>query len=304
MSKPVIHFLETVDATAMELIAADDYRVGLPSQEIDGTRARALIVRGGVQVDRALIDRCPQLRVVARCGVGVNNIDVDYCTERGVQVLNVPGVNAATVAEHTIGLMLMLVRGLYRLVREVKDDNWAYRNTYAGQELRQLKLGIIGMGDIGKRVGAIAGAMQMEVSGAGRERAAVQRVLRQSDVVSLHVPLTDETRGLIDATALAMMQPGAFLINTARGEVVDAGALLEALNSGHLSGYASDLLPVGDDDVVSALVNHPAVIITPHAASLTGLTYREMSVLTVGNTLAYCNGSEIDARYRVNDTAR
>lgn len=285
----------------MELIAADDYRIGLPSQEMDGTRVRALVVRGGVQVDRALIDRCPQLQVVARCGVGVNNIDVDYCTERGIQVLNVPGVNAATVAEHTIGLMLMLVRGMYRLVREVKEDNWGYRNDYVGQELRQLKLGIIGMGDIGKRVGAIAGAMQMEVSGAGRERTAVQQVLRESDVVSLHVPLTDETRGMIGASALETTRPGAYLINTARGEVVDAAALLRALQRGQLAGYASDLLPVGEAKIVEEIIQHPTVIITPHAASLTRLTYREMSVMTVENVVIYLSGEEVVKNYMYNN---
>jgi phosphoglycerate dehydrogenase-like enzyme len=194
----------------------------------------------------------------------------------------------------------MLVRGMYRLVREVKTDNWAYRNDYAGQELRQLKLGIIGMGDIGKRVGAIAGAMQMEVSGAGRERTAVQRVLRESDVVSLHVPLTDETRGMIDATALETMRPGAYLINTARGEVVEAAALLRALESGQLAGYASDLLPVGEDDVVRNIVQHPAVIVTPHAASLTKLTYQEMSVITVNNTLEYLKKGKVEKRCIVN----
>ena len=300
MNRPVIYFLETVDPAGLEAISGDEYQAILPSQVTPCTRVRALITRGKGQVDRALIDRCPDLRVVGRCGVGVNNIDVDYCTERGIQVLNVPGVNAATVAEHTIGLMLMLVRGMYRLVREVKHDNWAYRDTYAGKELRALRLGIVGMGDIGTRVGALAGALEMRVSGAGRERAAREVLLRESDVVSLHVPLTEATRGMIDAAALAQMKPGAYLINTARGELVEAAALLASLEVGQLAGYAGDLAPVGEKKLVQQILLRPDVLVTPHTASLTALTYREMSVLTVSNVVTYLNGKKIAAHYRVN----
>jgi D-3-phosphoglycerate dehydrogenase len=293
----VVHFLETVHPAALDQL---DLPYQLPDSEEDGTRARALILRGGVQLDRNLLDRYPSLEVVARCGVGVNNIDVDYCTERGVQVLNAPGVNAATVAEHTIGLMLLLVRGMYRLVREVKDGNWDYRKTYAGQELRGLQLGVIGPGDIGKRTGAVAAAMGMEIDYAGRDEDDLRRLLASSDVISLHLPLTETTHHLIGAATFGRMKDGAFLINTARGEIVDAKALADALESGRLAGYASDLMVGGDDELRRKLIAHPDVLITPHAASLTALTYREMSELTVGNVLRFLGGGEVETKFRVN----
>ncbi|CAH1002509.1 Hydroxypyruvate reductase [Neolewinella maritima] len=291
--KPTILFLESIDPAAMSLLAPAAYDIVLPGSPLaDYSNVQAIVTRGKGRVDRALIDRCPALRVIARCGVGLDAIDVDYATTRGVQVVNVPGANAATVAEHTLGLMLMLVRGMYRLVREVKDDNWDYRNDYAEQELRGLTCGIIGMGNIGTRVGTLAGMLGMEVKSAGRDPAAIERLLKDSNVVSLHVPLTEKTRGMINENALSMMIPESYLINTARAEVVDATALLEALQGERLAGYASDLLPVGPPEIVAELMKHPAVLITPHAASLTTLTYREISVTTVRNVLRYLHGQD------------
>ncbi|WP_420459022.1 2-hydroxyacid dehydrogenase [Neolewinella sp.] len=305
--KPTVLFLESVDPAAYTLLPSEDYGVILPGVEsVDYGAVNAIVTRGKGEVDRPLIDRCPALRVIVRCGVGVNNIDVDYATTHGVQVLNVPGVNAATVAEHTLGLMLMLVRGMYRLVQEVKQGNWDYRTTYAGKELRDLRLGIVGRGDIGKRVGGAAGALHMEVSYARRHRGDTAEghlplvdLLAQSDVVSLHVPLTSETHNLIDADALARMQPGSYLINTARGEIVDAAALLDALERGQLAGYASDLLS-GEGEVQRRLVAHPGVLITPHAASLTALTFRELSERGVRHVVEYLGGGAIGVKYRVN----
>ena len=307
--KPTILFLESVDPAAYTLLPPEEYTVISPGTEpSDHGDVAAIVTRGKGEVDRPLIDRCPALKVIVRCGVGVNNIDVDYATTRGIQVLNVPGVNAATVAEHTLGLMLMLVRGMYRLVREVKQGNWDYRSTYAGKELRGLQLGIVGRGDIGKRVGGAAGALQMEVRYARRHRSDTAEghlpladLLAQSDVVSLHVPLTAETRHLIDADALAHLQAGSYLINTARGEIVDAAALLDALERGHLMGYASDLLS-GEGEVQRRLIAHPNVVVTPHAASLTALTFRELSERGVRHVVEYLGGGSIGVKYRVNLT--
>ena len=305
--KPTVLFLESVDPVAYALLPPEAYTVILPgAAPADYGVVSAIVTRGKGEVDRPLIDRCPALRVIVRCGVGVNNIDVDYATARGVQVLNLPGVNAATVAEHTLGLMLLSVRGMYRLVQEVKRDNWDYRTTYTGKELRGLKLGIVGRGDIGKRVGGAAGALQMGVRYARRHRGDTAEghlpladLLAQSDVVSLHVPLTPETHHLIDAEALAQMQTGSYLINTARGEIVEATALLDALERGHLAGYASDLLS-GEGEVQRRLIAHPNVLITPHAASLTALTFRELSERGGRHVVEYLGGGVVGARYRVN----
>lgn len=305
--KPTIVFLEAVDPAALKLLPAGEFLLVPPgSTPVDYHQVRAIVTRGKGQVDRALIDRCPALEVIVRCGVGVNNIDVPHATERKIAVLNVPGVNAATVAEHTLGLMLLLVRGMYRLLREVKEGNWAYRDHYTGQELRGLTLGIIGRGAIGSKVGGAAGELGMQVRYAQRsplkqqpDELPLAELLSSSDVLSLHVPLTEETRQLIDAAALSQLRPGSFLINTARGEVVDAPALLDALESGHLAGYASDLLS-GEGAVQQRLIGHPDVLITPHAASLTALTFREMSERSVRHLVDHFAGHAIPGRYRVN----
>ncbi|THH36524.1 2-hydroxyacid dehydrogenase [Neolewinella litorea] len=306
--KHLVYLLESVDERALQELPADRFTVIPPGQQPDNFAAvNAIVVRGKEEVDRALIDRCPQLSVIVRNGVGVNNIDVDYATQRGIQVLNVPGLNAATVAEHTMGLMLLLVRGMYRLINEVKAGNWDYRLHYTAPELRGLTLGIVGKGDIGQRVAASAGAMGMQIRYSSRQagdRSAGYRelpeLLTECDVVSLHVPLTDGTRGMIGPDALKLMKAGSYLINTARGELVNGPALLQALESGHLAGYASDLMVSGDADTVRQLVVHPNVLITPHAASLTELTFYELSERGLRHVADFFSGNTIEAQYRVN----
>ncbi len=306
--KPIIYIVEPIDGRALKVLPVKDYTIVLSGEEpSDYGGIRAIIVRGQVQVDRSLIDRCPNLQVIVRNGVGVNNIDVEYATERGIQVLNVPGVNAATVAEHTLGLMLLIVRGMYRLIREVKADNYDYRQEYSGRELRGLTLGLIGKGDIGSRVAASAGAMGMTTVYTSRTSGdrshgyrTMDELLSIADVVSLHLPLTDSSRGMIDEEALNRMKQGSYLINTARGEIVQEKALLAALESGKLSGYASDLMVKGDEETVRKLVHHPKVLITPHAASLTELTYYELSEQGLQHVKDFLTGHSIDQLYRVN----
>ena len=303
-----IYITEPIDERALSVLSKDEFTLLLPDDEpSDWEAIEAIVVRGQVQVDRSLIDRCPNLKLIVRNGVGVNNIDVDYATERGIQVLNVPGVNAATVAEHTLGLMLMIVRGMYRLVREVKENNYDYRNEYQGRELRSLTLGLIGKGDIGSRVAKLATEFGMDVvytSRSGGDRSDGYRdrdeLLATADVVSLHLPLTEETDGLIDEGAFEKMKSGSYLINTARGEIVVGSALLQALESGKLAGYASDLMVKGDEQTVSKLVNHPAVLITPHAASLTELTYYELSERGLRHVRDFFAGVAIPNEFQVN----
>lgn len=306
--KPVVLILEPVDERAYDILPSDRFAVVRPGNSpADFADVQAIVTRGKEEVDREFIDRCPRLRVIVRNGVGVNNIDVDYATERNIQVLNVPGLNAATVAEHTLGLMLLLVRGMHRLVREVKAGNWDYRLQYSGRELRGLQLGIIGMGDIGKRVAELAGAVGMKVTYTSRvrgDRASGYRerseLLAESDVISLHVPLTPGTRGSFDAEAFAQMKQGSFLINTARGEIVDGPALLDALETGRAAGYGSDLMVHGDEETVRDLLAHPDVLITPHAASLTELTFYELSERGLRHVSDFLTGNEINEVYRVN----
>ncbi|MGB3799195.1 MAG: NAD(P)-dependent oxidoreductase [Lewinella sp.] len=304
-----IYITEPIDERALKVLPNDEYTLIMPEDEpADWEAIQAIVVRGQVQVDRKMIDRCPNLQVIVRNGVGVNNIDVEYATERGIQVLNVPGVNAATVAEHTLGLMLLTVRGMYRLIREVKADNYDYRQEYTGHELRKLTLGLIGKGDIGTLVAERAAVFGMDVIYTSRSEGdrsdgyrTMDELLSTADVVSLHLPLTDESRGTIDGQAFDKMKSGSYLINTARAEIVEEEALLAALDSGKLSGYASDLMVKGDEATVNRLVNHDRVIITPHAASLTELTYYELSERGLRHVQDFLAGKEIDGAYLVND---
>ncbi len=216
-------------------------------------------------------------------------------------VINAPGSNSATIAEHTLSLMLMLMRNMYTSVAEVKKDNWNWRNNYSGDELQGKTLGILGMGNIGKRVAGLAAAFGMNVVYWNRSVQDVpyaflsmDDVLHQSDVLSLHLPYTKETGTLIAEAQLELMKPGAQLINTARGQLVDHEALIAALNSGKLSGFAADVLPEEPPVKGFPVVQHPNALVTPHSGSLTASTFRKMCVLTVQNVVAVLNGNEPD----------
>lgn len=259
----------------------------------------AIITRGKGQANRTLIQACPDLQVIARCGVGLDNVDVEAATARHIKVVNAPGSNAGTIAEHTLTLMLMLVRNMYNAVSQVKVGHWAWRNQFYGDELAGKTLGILGLGNIGKRVAQLAEAFGMKIIYWNKSNlqnayrfSSLEEVLRQSDVVSIHLPLTEETSNLLGEEQLAMMQPHAFLVNTARGGIIDQAALLNALNQGIIAGFGADVLaeePPGKDE---PLIRHPKAMITPHVGSLTATTYRNMCVYTVSNVLAVLGGEK------------
>ncbi|MEM1358628.1 MAG: hydroxyacid dehydrogenase [Bacteroidota bacterium] len=269
----------------------------------------AIVTRGKGDVSRELLDLCPQLQVIARCGVGLDNVDVAYATTRGVKVVNAPGSNADTVAEHTLGLMLSLQRQTYASVAAVKAGNWDFRKTYGGDEIREKTLGILGYGNIGKRVGDLARAFGMQVLHWARpqvlnqDEGAIQKLAElfaQLDILSLHLPLTEATRNLLSAEMLTHLRPHALIINTARGGIIDETALLPALRSGQIGGYAADVLAEEPPAADNPLLSLPNVLITPHSASLTARTYNYMCVLTVNNTLDLLAGKAIDKKYIFN----
>ena len=261
----------------------------------------AIVTRGKGMINKPLIAACPHLQVVARCGVGLDNVDVAAATERRIMVINAPGSNAATIAEHTLTLMLMLMRNMYESVSQVKQDNWNWRNQYTGDELNGKTLGVLGMGNIGKRVARLGEAFGMEVLYWSKsvqdlpyKYAAMEDVLRHSDVVSLHLPLNNETDKIIGEKQLGLMKTGALLINTARGALIDHAALLQALNSQVISGFAADVLPEEPPAPHLAIVHHPRAIITPHSGSLTAATYRQICLLTINNVVAALTGGQPD----------
>ena len=303
----VVLLLETLHADALALLAQVG-EVLVADNERDLGRAPfervcAILTRSTGRVSRELFERCPRLQVVARAGVGLDNVDLVTAKELGIPVLFTPGANTATTGEHAIALLLALTRRIDPIARAVAAGRWRERANYDGDEAQGKTLGIVGFGAIGRRVASIADALGMRVvvaqhAGlvASYPLLALDELLRSADFVSLHLPLTPATRGLIGAAQLATMKPTACLINTARGALVDQVALHCALAQGELGGFAADVLdgePPSPDDPLLAC---DRALITPHVASLTASTYRAMCVLTASNVLAVVRGEQPDAR--------
>jgi D-3-phosphoglycerate dehydrogenase len=241
--------------------------------------ADALIVRSAVQADAALLARARRLRVIGRAGVGVDNIDLDAATQKGIAVMNAPGANAVAVAEHTLALMLSLARHLTRADTLTRSGKWE-KKSLVGSELRSKTLGIVGLGRVGMEVARRARAFAMEVVAhdpfvsptlaeeMGIRLLPLESLYAVADYVTLHVGLTPQTQGMINAAALARMKPGARIVNCARGELLDEPAVAEALRTGRLGGLAVDVFaqePPRD----SPLLKLESVIATPHIAGST-----------------------------------
>lgn len=259
----------------------------------------AILTRGRGRVSRGLMEGCPELRVVARCGVGLDNVDLEAARERSIPVVYAPGSTTDTVAEHTLMLMLALSRRLCALSGAVADGRWEARAGYDGTELKGKKLGVVGLGAIGRRVAALAEAFGMHIRYSNRsarevpyERLALEELLKESDVVSIHLRLTERTHHLLGGRELALTKPGALLINTSRGAVIDQCALAAALQEGRLGGFAADVLEEEPPDPSEELLKSERVLITPHVAALTEETYREMCVRTAKNVLAVLRGEQ------------
>ncbi len=240
----------------------------------------ALVVRSAVQVDDALMEKAPKLRVIGRAGVGVDNIDAEAATRRGIVVMNTPGANAVAVAELTIGLMLALARKLPAANASMHAGKWEKKNLQ-GAELRGKTLGILGLGRVGLEVARRARGFGLEIIGsdpfvsaavareAGIKLVTLEELIAGSDYLTLHVGLTPQTTGVINAKTLAKMKKGVRIINCARGELIEDEALVAALKSGQVAGAALDVFTVEPpkESPYFALDN---VILTPHVAGSTG----------------------------------
>jgi D-3-phosphoglycerate dehydrogenase len=241
--------------------------------------ADAILVRSATFVDAAMMEKAPKLRVIGRAGVGVDNVDLDAATKRGIVVMNTPGGNAVAVAEHTFALMLALARHLVRADSTMHAGKWE-KKTLQGTELRGKTLGIVGLGRVGVEVSRRAIAFGMKVVAHDPYVApslaqqlnitlrSLDEVFAQSDYITLHVGLTPQTQGMINADAIRKMKKGVRLINCARGELLNEPAVIEALQSGQLGGAALDVYshePLKD----SPLATLPNVILTPHIAGST-----------------------------------
>lgn len=252
--------------------------------------ADALMMYHNVSISKDTIDRLKHCKLIVRCGVGYDNIDWRHARARGIPVANVPDYGTEEVADSAIGLMLTLTRGIHQLNSIYRDgaDGWTYRSAVPVRRLRGRVFGVIGLGRIGTAAALRAKALGMDVvfydpykpdgydKALGIRRAdTLDDLLRAAFVVSVHTPLTPETNGMIDAAAVAKMPRGSFLVNTARGAVVDTSAIPAAIESGHLAGAGIDVLavepPPADDPLVRAWRDpkHPAyhrVVLNPHSA--------------------------------------
>ena len=239
-------------------------------------RADALVTRSSTAVTPALLGRAPRLRIVGRAGVGIDNIDVDACSRRGVVVVNAPHGNVVSAAEHTMGMLLALVRRIPEAHDRLKALAWD-RSTY-GAEIFRKTVGVVGLGKVGSRVAARLRGFECELlvhdpyvpesraRDLGARLTDFSSLLRQSDIVTFHVPLTPETDGMVGAPELAVMKRGVLVVNCARGGIVVEADLLAALEAGHVAGAAIDVWTEEPprSETVRRLVQHPRVVVTPH----------------------------------------
>lgn len=254
---------------------------------------------------------CPTLRIVCKHGVGVPNIDVAAATQRGIPVCVTPGANAQSVCEMTLGLMFATARRIAWMDAELRAGRWS--RAQDGLELHGRTLGLIGLGAVGQRVAAVAMALGMPVVAFDpsvktlpmaldgvRLLPSVDAVVEAADVLSLHVPLTNATRGLLNAERIARMRSGAILINTARGEVVDEVALIAALRSGQLRAAGLDTMAVEPLPENHPLLSLPNVVLTPHVGGSTPAALDAMALGAARTVLAYLQGGQLDLSACVN----
>lgn len=256
--------------------------------------------RGAVQWPAAVLDQLPELRMIATCGIGTDAIDLDCARRRGIVVCNIPAKTAPLVAEHALALMFATAKRLAFQTRQLKKGQWQVVDNIF---LRGKTLGLIGVGPIGAETARLAKALGMNVIAwtyhPSPERAALlgvtfqdfDLVLRTSDVISVHIKLTDQSRGLLGAREIAMMKPGALFINTARGAIVDNAALAAALQTGHLAGAGIDVFEVEPPPADHPLLACDQVVLTPHLADQTPEGMDILNGGAVDNVLAFLEGN-------------
>ncbi len=261
--------------------------------------AEALIVRNRTQVRGPLLAAMTRCTVVGRLGVGLDNIDVEACAARRIAVIPATGANALSVAEYVIGAAMLLLRGAYGASADTAAGRWPRAALSNGREIAAKTLGLVGFGSIGRRTATLAKAVGLRVvacdpalpagdpayADAGVEPMALDALVAAADIVSLHVPLVDATRGLFDAARIAAMRRGAILINTARGGIVDEAAVAAALRSGHLGGAALDVFAREPLGAGNPFAECPNLLLTPHIAGVSAESNERVSYLVAEKVL-------------------
>lgn len=277
--------------------------------------ADALVIRTAGTIDAPLMDCADRLRVIGRHGVGYDQVDIPAATARGIQVVYTPGANTESVCQHTIAMMIGLSKHFPQMQRALLEGRYNDRTSMVGRDLTGRTLGIIGFGRIGRRVGEAAyqafgmNVLYHDIIPAPPEieaRAAVRRVgldelLAASEYVTLHVPLDDSTRRLINAETLARMRPDSILINTCRGPVVDEPAVADALDAGRLWGYGADVYTIEPPPPGHPLIGRPDVMLTPHSAAQTIESLTNMANEVAADVIGVLHGQT--PRNPVNDPA-
>ncbi|MFH2027661.1 MAG: hydroxyacid dehydrogenase, partial [Nanoarchaeota archaeon] len=276
---------DKVDEIATKMLEEAGYEVenkpGITIEELIPicADADAMIVRSGIKITKEVLEAAKNLKVVVRAGVGVDNIDKDAAKELGIAVENTPFGNINAAAEHTLTLMMMLAKHVIHSHTQLKGGTWD-RKSYKGTELKGKTLGIIGLGKIGKKVASVAHAMEMEVIGSdpfvdeekaremGVNKVEFDDLLKNSDYITVHVPLTDKTKAMIGAKQFGMMKDGVRILNVARGGVIDEKALEDALNSDKVAAAALDVYE-SEPPTCQGLIKSEKVICTPHLGAST-----------------------------------
>ncbi|WP_108260788.1 hydroxyacid dehydrogenase [Mangrovicoccus ximenensis] len=275
------------------------------------TGAVGIVSRMG-RIDASVLDGAETLKVISKHGVGVDNIDLPAAARHGIPVLVATGANAVSVAEHAIALMMTCVKRILPLDTSLREGRWE-KPGFKGKEIAGMTLGLMGMGAIARATGHIAKGLGMELIGfdpyapdAAFEEIGARRcdsfedLARQSQVLSLHCPLTDQTRGILNADTLALMPEGSYVVNTARGGLIDEAALLDAVRSGRLAGAGLDSFAVEPPAADHPFWDEPRIVVTPHIGGVTGEANARVGVEAVTGIFKYLAGEELPPQRIIN----
>ena len=313
MSKTILVTGPDLDPAAARLAAEAGYDLVHTPPYADGTviadllretGAVAIVSRMG-RLDAAVMDAGPGLRAISKHGVGVDNIDLDAAGARGIPVLVATGANAVSVAEHAVALMLTCAKRILPLDAGLRAGRWE-KPGFSGREIAGATLGLMGMGAIAQATGRIAAGMGLTLAGfdpyapdaafedLGAERCdSFEDLLARSGILSLHCPLTDATRGILDAEAIARMPEGAIVVNTARGGLIDEAALLDAVQSGHLAGAGLDTFAVEPPAADHPFLSEPRIVVTPHIGGVTRQANARVGAEAVRGILDLLSGAPV-----------
>lgn len=291
---PGIELMEQAGITVRVLDTADPDEIARGAHDAD-----ALLIGYSV-VDEALLGRLNRVRLVATQSVGVDTVDLDACRRRGIAVSNVPAAGTEEVAAHAFAMSLAMLRGLPMLDRQVRDGGW----DGTVEQLRrpsEVTVGVLGLGRIGRAyieyikpvVGGVLGFDPYAEAPPGVAQLDLDDVIRRSDLLSLHLPLTPDTADLIDEARLSLLPPGACIVNVARGGLIDPEALIRHLDSGHINGAALDVLASEPPAHNDSMIRHPRVLVTPHAAYLSASSARDYVLEQARNVVAFAAGDEL-----------